>query len=89
MNSFYIVHFMIFGLDSEYCTILDTNFIIKINRIILCNPFKKKYSGSAHMINVQSSVEHALEVIYRLFKVLRNLFANNPRDVLITNVILF
>lgn len=30
MNSFYIVHFMIFGLDSEYCTILDTNFIIKI-----------------------------------------------------------
>lgn len=34
--------FMIFGLDSEYCTILDTNFIIKINRIILCNPFKKK-----------------------------------------------
>lgn len=22
MNSFYIVHFMIFGLDSEYCTIL-------------------------------------------------------------------
>lgn len=32
MNSFYIVHFMIFGLDSEYCTILDTNFIIKIKR---------------------------------------------------------
>lgn len=32
MNSFYIVHFMIFGLDSEYCTILDTNFIIKIMR---------------------------------------------------------
>lgn len=24
--------FMIFGLDSEYCTILDTNFIIKIMR---------------------------------------------------------
>lgn len=23
---------MIFGLDSEYCTILDTNFIIKIMR---------------------------------------------------------
>lgn len=32
MNSFYIVHFMIFGLDSEYCTLLDTNFIIKIMR---------------------------------------------------------
>lgn len=32
MNSSYIVHFMIFGLDSEYCTILDTNFIIKIMR---------------------------------------------------------
>lgn len=24
--------FMIIGLDSEYCTILDTNFIIKIMR---------------------------------------------------------
>lgn len=32
MNSFYVVHFMIFGLDIEYCTILDTNFIIKIMR---------------------------------------------------------
>lgn len=41
------------------------------------------------MINVQSSVKHTLEVIHRLFKVLRNLFANNPRDVFITNVILF
>lgn len=52
MNFFYIVYFMIFWFDSEYCIILDINFIIKINRIIFCNLFKKKYLGFVYMINV-------------------------------------